>query len=153
MDVYHSSISYLFIYIIQQLSIIYLFIYLSIQSFILLYLLYIHICIHTYIFFVFNFDALAQGCGFESKGDKLSSSGKTRIRSWAVSRAPNRQQTECLFTIGLSYRRPSQKHEFDSPSLWCASIQSTWRHCQNRFTRALAIYIFVVTYIETDRQT
>ena len=31
--------------------------------------------------FCFNFDALAQGSDFESRGEKLSSSGETRIRS------------------------------------------------------------------------
>ena len=62
--------------------------------------------IHTYIHIFFNFDALVQGSEFESKGDKLSSSGETRIRNWAWSQAPNLQQTEGLLTNRLSYRWP-----------------------------------------------
>ena len=43
---------------------------------------------------------------FESKGDKLSSSAKCRIRTWK-SQTPIRQQTECPLTNRLSYRGSS----------------------------------------------
>ena len=43
---------------------------------------------------------------FESKGDKLSSSAESRIRTQGV-QTPIRQQTECLLTNRLSYRGSS----------------------------------------------
>ena len=49
------------------------------------------------------------------------------------SQTPNPQQTECSLTNRLSYRGSSLKLELDSPSLWSASIQPTWPHCQLTF--------------------
>ena len=69
---------------------------------------------------------------FESKGDKLSSSAESRIRTQGVSETqssadwmPADKPTE------LS--RIKQKLELDSPSLWSASIQPTWPHCHLAF--------------------
>ena len=44
-----------------------------------------HLALVIYIFVVVNFDALAQASIFESKGDKLSSSAESRIRTQGVS--------------------------------------------------------------------
>ena len=46
---------------------------------------YSHLALAIYIFFVVNFDALAQASDFHSKGDKLSSSAECRIRTHRVS--------------------------------------------------------------------
>ena len=108
-----------------------------------------HLALAIYMFVVVNFDALAQAnihtyllllismlwhrqAIFESKGDKLSSSAESRIRTQGVSETqspadwmPVDKPTE------LS--RIKQKLELDSPSLWSASIQPTWPHCHLAF--------------------
>ena len=69
---------------------------------------------------------------FESKGDKLSSSAESRIRTQGVSETkspadwmPADKPTELW--------RIKQKLELDSPSPWSASIQPTWPHCHLAF--------------------
>ena len=88
--------------------------------------------IHTYIFVVFNFDALAQASDIQIKRRQVV------FLCWMQdlnpgSQTPNRQQTECSLTNRQSYRGSSLKLELDSPSLWSASIQPTWPHCQLTF--------------------
>ena len=89
---------------------------------------------------------------FESKGDKLSSSAESRIRTQRVSDTyspadwmPADKPTE------LS--RIKQKLELDSPSLWSASFQPTWPHCHLAFAPGSGdIYIFVVVNFDTLAQ-
>ena len=69
---------------------------------------------------------------FKSKGDKLSSSAEGRIwtrdpRHLIASRLNARWQTD------WAIEDQAKKLELDSPSLWSASIQATWPHCQLTF--------------------
>ena len=84
---------------------------------------------------------------FRSKRDKLSSSDKTRIRSWT---SQARQQTECPHLNRLDYWASSQKLELDSAFLWCVSspLDTT---TGNDSPMVLAIYIFVVFIWSADR--
>ena len=88
--------------------------------------------IHTYMFVVVNFDALAQANDIQIERRQIV------FLCWMQdldpgSQTPNRQQTECSLTNRLSYRGSSLKLELDSPSLWSASIHPTWPHCQLTF--------------------
>ena len=88
--------------------------------------------IHTYIFVVVNFDALAQASDFRIERRQVV------FLCWEQDsnpgpQTPIRQQTECSLTNRLSYRGSSLKLELDSPSLWSARIQPTWPHCQLTF--------------------
>ena len=88
--------------------------------------------LHTYIFVVVNFDALAQASDFRIERRQVV------FLCWEQDsnpgpQTPIRQQTECSLTNRLSYRGSSYKLELDSPSLWSASIQPTWPHCQLTF--------------------
>ena len=69
---------------------------------------------------------------FKSKGDKLCSSAEcwiwTRgLRHQIASRLNARWQTD------WAIEDQAKKLEIDSPSLWSASIQPTWPHCQLTF--------------------
>ena len=69
---------------------------------------------------------------FKSKGDKLCSSAESRIwtrdpRHQFASRLNARWQTDWAIEDQV------KKLELDSPSLWSASIQPTWSHCQLSF--------------------
>ena len=69
---------------------------------------------------------------FKSKGDKLCSSAESRIwtrypRHQFASRLNARWQTD------WAIEDQANKLELDSPSLWSASIQPTWYHCQLTF--------------------
>ena len=91
-----------------------------------------HLALAIYIFVVFNFDALAQASDIQIERRQVV------FLCWMQdlnpgSQKPNRQQTECSMTNRLTYRGSSKKFELDSPSLWSASIQSTWPHCQLTF--------------------
>ena len=91
-----------------------------------------HLALAIYIFVVVNFDALAQASDVQIERRQVV------FLCWMQdlnpgSQTPNRQQTECSLTNRLSYRGSSKKLEFDSPSLWSASIQPTWPHCQLTF--------------------
>ena len=91
-----------------------------------------HLSLAIYIFFVFNFDALAQASDIQIERRQVV------FLCWKLdlhpgSQTPNRQQTECSVTNWLSYRGSSSKIELDSPSLWSVSIQPTWPHCQLTF--------------------
>ena len=85
-----------------------------------------------YIFVVVNFDALAQASDIQIERRQVV------FLCWMQdlnpgSQTPNRQQTECSLTNRLSYQGSSYKLELDSPSLWSASTQPTWPHCQLTF--------------------
>ena len=114
-----------------------------------------HLALAMYMFVVVNFDALAQASTyihtyihtylllsismlwhrqaiFKSKGDKLYSSAECRIwtrdpRHQIASRLNARWQTD------WAIEDQAKKLELDSPSLWSASIQPTWPHCQLTF--------------------
>ena len=65
-----------------------------------------HLALTIYIFVVVNFDALAQASDIQIKRRQVV------FLCWMKdlnpgSQAPNRQQTECSLTNGLSYRRSS----------------------------------------------
>ena len=82
-----------------------------------------HLALAIYTFVVVNFDALAQASDIRIERRQVV------FLCWMQdsnprSQTPIRQQTECLLTNRLSYRRPSLKLELDSPSLWSASIRS-----------------------------
>ena len=69
---------------------------------------------------------------FKSKGDKLCSSAECRIwtqgpRHQIASRLNVRWQTD------WAIEDQAKKLELDSSSLWSASIQPTWPHCQLTF--------------------
>ena len=69
---------------------------------------------------------------FKSKGDKLCSSAESRI--WT--RDPRHQLASRLnarWQIDWVIDDQAKKLELDSPSLWSASIQPTWSHCQLTF--------------------
>ena len=87
---------------------------------------------HTYIFVVVNFDALAQASDIQIERRQVVFLCWMRDLNPGP-QTPNRQQTECSLTNRLSYRGSSKNLEFDSPSLWSASIQPTWPHCQLTF--------------------
>ena len=91
-----------------------------------------HLALAIYIFVVVNFDALAQASVIQIERRQVV------FLCWMPdlnlgSQTPNRQGTECSLTNRLSYRGSSKKLELDSPSLWSASIQPTWPHCQLTF--------------------
>ena len=88
---------------------------------------YIHTCLLLLISMLWHRQTI-----FESKGDKLSSSAECRIRTWKSQDIYS--PTDWMPThkpIELS--RIKQKLEVNSPSLWWASIQSTWLHCRLAF--------------------
>ena len=92
----------------------------------------LHLALAIYIFVVVNFDALAQARDIQIERRQVV------FLCWMQDlnpgpQTPNRQQTECSLTNRLSYRGSSKKLELDSPSLWSASIQPTWPHCQLTF--------------------
>ena len=91
-----------------------------------------HLALAIYMFVVVNFDAVAQASDIQIDRRQVV------FLCWEQDlnpgpRTPNRQQTECSLTNRLSYRGSSLKLELDSPSLWSASIQPTWPHCQLTF--------------------
>ena len=91
-----------------------------------------HLALAIYIFVVVNFYELAQASVIQIERRQVV------FLCWMQdlnlgSQTPNRQQTECSLTNRLSYRGSSKKLELDSPSLWSASIQPTWPHCQLTF--------------------
>ena len=91
-----------------------------------------HLALAIYIFVVVNFDALAQASDVQIERRQVV------FLCWRQDlnpgpQTPNRQQTECWLTNRLSFRGSSYKLELDSPSLWSASIQSIWPHCQLTF--------------------
>ena len=91
-----------------------------------------HLALAIYIFVVVNFDALAQASDIQIERRQIVFLCRMQDLN-PGSQTPNRQQTECLLTNRLSYRGSSKKLELDSPSLWSASIQPTWPHCQLTF--------------------
>ena len=87
--------------------------------------------IHTYLLLLISMLWHRQAI-FKSKGDKLCSSAECRIwtrgpRHQIASRLNARSQTD------WAIEDQAKKLELDSPSLWSASIQPTWPHCQLTF--------------------
>ena len=110
-----------------------------------------HLALAIYIFVVVNFDALAQASDIQIERRQVVFLCRMQDLN-PGSQTPNRQQTECLLTNRLSYLGSSKKLELDSPSLWSASIQPTWPHCQLTSHLVLAIYIFVVVNFDALAQ-
>ena len=91
-----------------------------------------HLSLAIYIFVVVNFDALAQASDIQIERRQVVFLCRMQDLN-PGSQTPNRQQSECLLTNRLSYRESRKKLELDSPSLWSASVQPTWPHCQLTF--------------------
>ena len=92
---------------------------------------YIYIYIYTYIFVVVNFDALAQASDFRIERRQVV------FLCWEQDsnpgpQTPIRQQTD-RWQTDWAIEDQAKKLELDSPSLWSASIQPTWPHCQLTF--------------------
>ena len=88
---------------------------------------------------------------FKWKGDKLCSSAECRIwtrdpRHQIASRLNARWQTD------WAIEDQARNMNSTCPSLWSASIQPTWPHCQLTFAPGSAIYIFVVVNIDAMAQ-
>ena len=98
---------------------------------------------------------------FESKGDKLSSSAESRIRTQG-SLKPNLQQTECLLTNRLSYRGSSlktwtrqpvpmiSKHSAHLTPLPFGIRTWLWRYT---YMNSTARHAYMHTYIHTHTYT
>ena len=83
---------------------------------------------------------------FKSKGDKLCSSVEWRIwtrglRHQIASRLNARWQTD------WAIEDQAKNLELDSPSLWSASIQPTWPHCQLTFIFVVVTSLWRYTYL------
>ena len=91
-----------------------------------------HLALAIYIFVVVNFDARAQASDIQIERRQVAFLCRMQDLK-SGSQTPNRQQSECLLTNRLSYRESRIKLELDSPSLWSASVQPTWPHCQLTF--------------------
>ena len=90
------------------------------------------IYIHTYIFVVVNFDALAQASDIQIERRQVvflcwMQDLNPGPRHQIASRLNARWQTD------WAIEDQAIKLELDSPSLWSASIQPTWPHCQLTF--------------------
>ena len=70
---------------------------------------------------------------FESKGDKLSSSAESRIRTHQGLRHQIASRLNARWKTDWAIEDQAKKFELDSPSLWSASIQPTWPHCHLAF--------------------
>ena len=97
------------------------------------YMHYTHTHIYIYICLLLISMLWHRQAIFESKGDKLSSSAESRIRTWKSQDTnspadwmPTHKPTE-LSRIKL------KKLELNNPSLWWVSIQPTWLHCRLAF--------------------
>ena len=91
-----------------------------------------HLALAIYIFVV-NFDALAQASDIRIERRQVVFLCWMQDSNLSGSQTPIRQQTECTLTNRLSYRGSSKNLEFDSPSLWSASIQPTRPHSRLAF--------------------
>ena len=65
---------------------------------------------------------------FESKGDKLSSSAESRIRTHQGLRHQIASRLNAHWQTDWAIEDQAKKLELDNPSLWSASIQPTWPH-------------------------
>ena len=110
-----------------------------------------HLALAIYIFVVVNFDALAQASDIQIERRQVVFLCRMQDLN-PGSQTPNRQQTECSLTNRLSYRGSSWKLELDSPSLWSASIQPTWPHCQLTFAPGSGDIHFVVVNFDALAQ-
>ena len=91
------------------------------------------ISIHTYIFVVVNFDALAQASDFRIERRQLV------FLCWEQDSNPGGLWNPIFSRLNACWQTDwaiedqAKKLEFDSPSLWSASIQPTWPHCHLAF--------------------
>ena len=94
---------------------------------------------NTHIYLLFNSECeRILGNEFESKGHNLPSSVIAKIRyHWGSS---GNQSPADLLTNWLNYPESSWKFPLDSPSLWGANMEPTWRHCQNRDVLVFTCY-------------
>ena len=70
---------------------------------------------------------------FKSKGDKLSSSAESRIRTHQGLRHQIASRLNDHWQTDWAIEDQAVKLELDSPSLWSASIQPTWPHSRLAF--------------------
>ena len=70
---------------------------------------------------------------FGSKGDKLSSSAESRIRTHQGLRHQIPSRLNAHWQTDWAIEDQAIKLELDSPSLWSASIQPTWTHSRLAF--------------------
>ena len=70
---------------------------------------------------------------FESKGDKLSSSAESRIRTHQGLRHQIASRLNAHWQTDWAIEDQTIKLELNSPSLWSASIQPTWPHSRLAF--------------------
>ena len=91
-----------------------------------------HLALAIYIFVVVNFDALAQASDIQIERRQVvflcwMLDLNRGLRHQIASRLNARWQTD------WAIEDQAKKLELDSPSLWSASIQPTWPHCQLTF--------------------
>ena len=90
--------------------------------------------IHTYIFVVVNFDALAQASDFRIERRQVV------FLCWEQDSNPGGLWNPIFSRLNACWQTDwaiedqAKKLELDSPSLWSASIQPTWPHCHLAFT-------------------
>ena len=89
---------------------------------------YIHTCLLLLISMLWHRQAI-----FESKGDKLSSSAESRIRTHQGLRHQIASRLNAHWQTDWAIEDQAKKFELDSPSLWSASIQPTWPHSRLAF--------------------
>ena len=70
---------------------------------------------------------------FKSKGDKLSSSAESRIRTHQGLRHQIASRLNAHWQTDWAIENQAIKLELDSPSLWSASIQPNWPHSRLSF--------------------
>ena len=84
---------------------------------------------------------------FESKGDKLSSSAESRIRTHQGLRHQIASRLNAHWQTDWAIEDQAKKLELDSLSLWSANIQPTWPHSRLAFAPgsakfSICIYIY-----------
>ena len=103
-----------------------------------------------YIFVVVNFDALAQASDIQIERRQVM------FLCWMQDLNPGPQTPKLadwmLTDKPTELSRIKQKLELDSQSLWSASIQPTWPHCQLTFAPGSGVYIFVVVNFDALAQ-
>ena len=83
-----------------------------------------HLALAIYIFFVVNFDALAQASGIRIERRQVVFLCWEQDSNPSGSQTPNRQQTECPLTNRLSYRGSSYKTWTRQPVRMISDMQS-----------------------------
>ena len=94
----------------------------------------LHVSLSIYIYLLLLISMLwHRQAIFESIGDKLSSSAEWRIRTHQGLRHQIASRLNARWQTDWAIEDQAKKLEFDSPSLWSASIQPTWPHCHLAF--------------------